>query len=1476
MSPMFSARNLFHRKLPAFLTGLVLASVLNSCQSVSNPDPGTSSQPQYRATIPRITNESRIPEKATWEADGKTGTRALAKGDLVVPIGLDNPPKDTVWVGLWRAGVQYYRLAYRYEGNENLKFLKDFPDEIALTVLKTIHPSTSDSAFRREFARLLVANDPLVKDLGFPKQGLTGVSSDLVLAEAMKIIAEKRLPLADIVPATGSWALGLDSNSIRSRIRDQVSNNSLEADTSLLFRAPIVVAAPVKLGGSLVAGEGKIFLTGKLESSQGIIGASIRVLRDEEDVTSKFEIPTILLFDRPTVLDLADQKCALGATGVVPAGEYRLEIVAQDELKRVLRVELVFTVTAAPDETAPVILAANDSTRNQTVPFSVGEIGLAWKVTDNKSVDSVWIDGKLSAGENAIYSSKASLKVGVNEIEIRAIDKARNTSVAKLEITRKADVNRIAPEIVPEAGTKTQTVPYTTDKLTVSWKVTDDESLAWVEIQGNAIEGQSDLFSAEVPLKVGANDVVVQAQDEVGNKSTQKIVVTREAYRDPNAPVIVAEAGTKTQTVPYATDKLTVSWKVTDDENLASVEIQGKVIEGQTGIFSEEVPLKEGINDIVVVARDATGNKSTQTIVVTREAYRDPNAPVIVAEAGTKTQTVPYTTDKVTVSWKVTDDESVASVEILGNVIEGQSGIFSEEVPLKVGTNDIVIQAFDATGNKSTQKIVVTREAYRDPNAPVIAAEAGTKTQTVPYATDKVTVSWKVTDDEGVSSVLIKGVAVTGNQDVYSLGVALLVGENPIVVEASDAAGNKVTDKIVVTREAYRDPNAPVIVAEAGTKTQTVAYATDKLTVSWKVTDDESLASVEIQGKVIEGQSGIFSDEAPLKVGTNDIVIQAMDATGNKSTETIVVTREAYRDPNPPVIVAEAGTKTQTVAYATDKLTVSWKVTDDESLASVEIQGKVIEGQLGIFSEEVPLDVGTNDIVIEALDATGNKSTETIVVTREAYRDPNPPVIVAEAGTKTQTVAYATDKLTVSWKVTDDEKVASVQINGVAVTGIQGVYSLSMALVVGDNPVVVEAADPTGNKATAKIVVTRAKMLNTAPIFTKGADVSVLEDAGLVKVASWAIGIKPGTQIEEADQVLSFVVTTTEPTLFQVAPAITPTGDLSFTPAANAFGKAVVTVKLQDDGGTANGGVNVSAAQTFGITIAPVNEPPSFKSTLAAITVKNYEGLKTYSGWATAISGGPGGEAAVDGFEVTVPTAAQDLFETLPQVDKNGTLTFQTKRNVKTDAPIVATVVAHDPDGTANGGVDRSSPVSLSISIEDEVMVGEKAYKFKTLGNQVWMLENMGGNTSWSEALGLPTECNDIICAERIQNPMQGVCPVGWHVPTSAEWTKLIEFAAGSDDAAAGATRLKSTEGYCHYSTSTNTETCTPGTDDFGFNLVANTGTGGPGFSVSFSRMWIPEENSDIYGTSLTSAINFGRERKASSGAVRCMLNQAP
>jgi len=204
----------------------------------------------------------------------------------------------------------------------------------------------------------------------------------------------------------------------------------------------------------------------------------------------------------------------------------------------------------------------------------------------------------------------------------------------------------------------------------------------------------------------------------------------------------------------------------------------------------------------------------------------------------------------------------------------------------------------------------------------------------------------------------------------------------------------------------------------------------------------------------------------------------------------------------------------------------------------------------------------------------------------------------------------------------------------------------------------------------------------------------VLEDAGAQSVAAWATAISPGPS-DESSQSVTFTVTADNPGLFAVQPAVAPDGTLIYTPAADANGVATVIVTARDNGGTANGGVDASAASTFTVTVDSVNDTPSFAAG-ANQTAISLLGAQSVPGWATGISPGPPNESAQNvTFIVTVSNPG--LFAVQPAVAPNGTLTYTPKLLGLGTATV--TVRAVDDGGTANRGSDTSAPQSCTITV---------------------------------------------------------------------------------------------------------------------------------------------------------------------------------
>jgi HD domain len=217
--------------------------------------------------------------------------------------------------------------------------------------------------------------------------------------------------------------------------------------------------------------------------------------------------------------------------------------------------------------------------------------------------------------------------------------------------------------------------------------------------------------------------------------------------------------------------------------------------------------------------------------------------------------------------------------------------------------------------------------------------------------------------------------------------------------------------------------------------------------------------------------------------------------------------------------------------------------------------------------------------------------------------------------------------------------------------------------------------------------------VNQAPSFLAGAVQAVLEDAG-AQSARWASSISPGPDSDKGQSV-RFNVSTDNPGLFAVQPAVAADGTLTYTPAADAFGVAGVTVTASDDGGTTGGGIDTSSAVSFTITVQPVNDAPSF-SLGGSQLVLSALGAQEVPGFVSKVTCGPPNESSQRA-SLVVTTDKPGLFLVPPAISSDGTLTY-TPRLLGIGVATVS-VYAVDDGGTANGGADTSAQQTFTITI---------------------------------------------------------------------------------------------------------------------------------------------------------------------------------
>jgi CSLREA domain-containing protein len=240
----------------------------------------------------------------------------------------------------------------------------------------------------------------------------------------------------------------------------------------------------------------------------------------------------------------------------------------------------------------------------------------------------------------------------------------------------------------------------------------------------------------------------------------------------------------------------------------------------------------------------------------------------------------------------------------------------------------------------------------------------------------------------------------------------------------------------------------------------------------------------------------------------------------------------------------------------------------------------------------------------------------------------------------------------------------------------------------GTSTITVTVNSDSGSMSDTFILI--VNFINNPPSFLKGSNQTAAEDSGAQVVSGWATAISPGPPVESGQTVTFLVQGNTNPSLFAAGPAISPTGTLTYTAAANAIGTATITIALKDNGG----GADTSPSQTFAITITEVNDAPAaVGDTLSDVPEDSGPRTILASTLMANDSSGPANEssqnliinAVSDAEGGTVAIVAGDVVFT-PTANYNGPASFQYRV---------------EDNGTTSGATDpkNSGPAFVQFNI---------------------------------------------------------------------------------------------------------------------------------------------------------------------------------
>ena len=264
--------------------------------------------------------------------------------------------------------------------------------------------------------------------------------------------------------------------------------------------------------------------------------------------------------------------------------------------------------------------------------------------------------------------------------------------------------------------------------------------------------------------------------------------------------------------------------------------------------------------------------------------------------------------------------------------------------------------------------------------------------------------------------------------------------------------------------------------------------------------------------------------------------------------------------------------------------------------------------------------------------------------------------------------------------------------------------------------------------------------VNDAPSYTVGINHNEAPGTGLRTVPNWATDISAGPA-NESSQTLAFEVSeASDPANVVTNVQILTNGNLQFV-LTGASGTATINSQLRDNGGTLNGGVDVSPAQTFTIsvaagadlavamqasfnaidglvnyTITATNNGPS-PVTGATLVNNQPAGLTAYSWTCVGVSGGVCPSSSGNGsinFLVNLPANGSVI------VQAQGTYNASNPPVTITNAATITPPVGVPDSNTANNTISRSLTFPLFSD------------SFEALGQVVALDKSLAG--SWNAA----------------------------------------------------------------------------------------------------------------------------------------------
>lgn len=574
-----------------------------------------------------------------------------------------------------------------------------------------------------------------------------------------------------------------------------------------------------------------------------------------------------------------------------------------------------------------------------------------------------------------------------------------------------------------------------------------------------------------------------------------------------------------------------------------------------------------------------------------------------------------------------------ASLSLNGEVLALDAEFnFSQVVTLEEGNNSFTLLADDGNEQTSLDFSVILDTSL--PSITFIAPENGLITNQplltiIGSTTDTNTLTF---DDTPVTLTTEGGFTIAD--------VNLVEGQNSFNFIATDANGNTVTEIFNVTL----DTIAPTITITSPVDGSITGAATQTISGNLSEAAELSLNGSPI---AIDQDNSFTLEDTPLQEGENSFSFVAIDAAGNQTELSLIVTRDSQA----PVITLTAPQNNSVTNQSEISITGNVEGADQLSIngesVSLADNGDFNQGPFNLVE-------GDNSFTLIATDSVGNTAELVLTITLDSIT----PVITITSpidGSITQD-----DNVDVIGSLSET---ANLTLNGNAVTlADDNSYSLlATPLSEGENVFVFIATDAAGNQAERSMTIIRD---SAAPIITiatpqnnsitNQTELTItgsVDDASVVTLDGNPITLDQNGNFSEGPITLNEGLNTFT---FNAQDAAGNSSELVLTITLDSITPVITITSPQDGSFTSTESTNISgslseaATLTLNANVITLNPDNSFTQNDVALV----EGVNTFTFVATDAAG----NSAETIITVTRDSQAPVITITTPQ---DGTVTNQ-------------------------------------------------------------------------------------------------------------------------------------------------------------------------------------------------------------------------